>query len=134
MGTGIRQPAKGRSVPSLEKPSMYQKRIRPLTDFAGWCQCQFNKPVGFYGLIMPPVPYAPSLECPRASIAARLRAAGSITISRRVSHCCCSNSIAGTAIGANFKMYLLRRFCWNPVEIFLQYTGNTDAKSDGPEF
>jgi len=34
----------------------------------------------------------------------------------------------------NFKMYFLRQFCLNWVEIFLQYTGDTDAKNDGPEF
>jgi len=28
---------------------------------------------------------------------------------------------------ANFKMYLVRHFC-------LQYTGDADAKNDGPEF
>jgi len=32
------------------------------------------------------------------------------------------------AIGADFKMYLLRQFCSNRVEFFLQYTGDTDAK------
>ena len=78
---------------------------------------KINKPVGFYGPIAPPVPNARSSECPRASIAARRRAAGSIAISRRAS-CCCSNAIAGIAIGANFKMYLLRQFCSNRVEIF----------------
>jgi len=30
-----------------------------------------NKPVAFYGPIAPPVPNDTSLECPRASIAAR---------------------------------------------------------------
>jgi len=35
---------------------------------------------------------------------------------------------------ANFKMYLLLQFCSNQVEFFLQYTGDTDAKNDGPEF
>ena len=34
---------------------------------------------------------------------------------------------------ANFKMYLLRQFCSNQVD-FLQYTGDTDAKNDRPEF
>jgi len=38
------------------------------------------------------------------------------------------------AIGADFKMYLLRQFCSNRVKFFLQYTGDTDAKNDGPEF
>ena len=38
------------------------------------------------------------------------------------------------AIGADFKMCLLRQFWSNRVEIFLQYTGDTDAKNDGPEF
>jgi len=76
-----------------------------------------DKPVGFYGPIPPPVPNASSSECPRASIAARRRAAGSIRISRRAS-CCCSSAIAGIAIGANFKIYLLRQFCSNRVEFF----------------
>jgi len=54
-------------------------------------------------------------------------------ISRRPS-CCCSSAITEITIGANFKIYLLRQFCWNRVEFFLQYTGDTDAKNDGPEF
>jgi len=86
-----------------------------------------NKPVGFYGPIAPPVPNAPSLECPRTSIAVRRRAAGSIRISRRPS-CCCSSAIAGIAIGTNFKIYLVLQFCSNRVELFLQYTGDADAK------
>jgi len=36
--------------------------------------------------------------------------------------------------GAYFKMYLLRQFCSNRVEFLLQYTGDADAKNDGPEF
>jgi len=35
---------------------------------------------------------------------------------------------------ANFKMYLLRQFCSNRAKFFLQHTGDTDAKYDGPEF
>jgi len=74
----------------------------------------------------PPIPNAVSSECPRASIAARRRAAGSIRISRRAS-CCCISAIAGMAIGANFKIYLLRQFCSNQVH-FLHYAEDTDAK------
>ena len=76
----------------------------------------------------PPVTNARSPECPRPSIPARRRAAGSIriSISRRAS-CCCSSAIAGIAIGANFKIYLIRQFCSNRAH-FLQYTGDTDAK------
>jgi len=38
------------------------------------------------------------------------------------------------AIGADFRMYLLRQFCSNRVEFFL-YTQETQMqKSDGPEF
>jgi len=59
----------------------------------------------------------PSSECPQASNTARCRAAGSIIISRRAS-CCCSSATAGIAIGANFKIYLLRQFCSNRVQIF----------------
>jgi len=66
---------------------------------------------------VPPVPNAPSSECPRALIAARLRAAGSMRISRRAS-CCCSSAIAGIAIGTNFKICLLHRFCSNRVKFF----------------
>ena len=91
-----------------------------------WRKFIYNKPVGFYGPIAPPVPSVPSSECLRASIAARRRAADSIRISRRAS-CCCSSAIVGIAIGANFKIYLLRQFCSNRVH-FLQYTGDTDAK------
>jgi len=79
-----------------------------------------------------PVPNALSLECPRASIAARRRAAGSIRISRRAS-CCCSSATAGIAIGANFKIYLLRKFCSNRVDFFTIHRRHR-RKSDGPEF
>ena len=92
-----------------------------------------NKPVVFYGPIAPPVPNAPSSECPRVSIAACRLAAGSVRISGWAL-CCCSSAIAGIAIRANFKIYLLRKFCLNRIEFFLQYTGDTDAKNDGPEF
>ena len=74
-----------------------------------------NKPVVFYGPIAPPVPNAPNSVCPRASITACRCAAGSIRISCRAS-CCCSSAIAGIAIGANFKIYLLRQFCSNRVK------------------
>ena len=60
---------------------------------------------------------APSLVCTKALIAACRRAAGSIRISRRPS-CCCTSAIAGIAIGANFKIYLLRQFCSNGVKFF----------------
>ena len=59
----------------------------------------------------PPVRNAP------ASIAAQRHAAGSIRISRGPS-CCCSSAIAGIAIRANFKIYLLLQFCSNWVEFF----------------
>ena len=72
----------------------------------------------------PPVPNAPELRS--------LHAAGSIRISRQAS-CCCSSAIAGIAIGANFKIYLLRQFGSNWVQSFLQYTGDTEAKNR-PEF
>ena len=71
-----------------------------------------HKPVGFYRPIAPPVWNAPELRL--------LDAACSIRICRRVSRCC-SSAIAGIAIGANFKIYLLRRFCSNGVKFFLQY-------------
>ena len=88
---------------------------------------QRNKPVGFYGPIAPPSSECPQFGMPRGSIAARRRAAGSIRIFRRAS-CCCSSAIAGIMIGDNFEIYLLRQFCSNRVQCFLQYTGDTDAK------
>jgi len=45
----------------------------------------------------------------------------------------CRVRICVMAIGAAFKVYLLHQFCSNQVD-FLQYTGDTDAKNDGPEF
>jgi len=78
---------------------------------------QTNKPVGFYGPIAPPVPNAASSECPKASITAWRRADSSIRICRRAS-CCCSSAIAGIAIWANFKIYLLLQFCSNRVQFF----------------
>ena len=86
-------------------------------------QTNRDKPVGFYGPIAPPVPNAPEL---------RSQHAGTIRISCQAS-CCCSSAIAGIAIGANFKIYLLRQFYSNRVEIFSQYTEDTSAKNDGPE-
>ena len=71
----------------------------------------------------PPVRNAPELRL--------LHAAGSISISHQAS-CCCSSAIAG--VGANFKIYLFSQLCSNLVQILLQYTGDTDAKNDGPEF
>ena len=75
----------------------------------------------------------PSSERPRASIAACRRAAGSITISRRSSRCC-SNAIAGIAIGVNFKIYLLHQFCSNRVQFFYNTQETQMQKNDGPEF
>ena len=57
---------------------------------------------------------APSTRC--------LRRAHSIGRGCRVRSCV-------MAIGADFQMYLLLQFCSNR-----QYTGDTDAKNDGPEF
>jgi len=51
-----------------------------LTVITSECETKGDKPVGFYGPIVPPVPNAPSSECPQASIAACCRATGSITI------------------------------------------------------
>jgi len=75
----------------------------------------------------------------RASIAAR-RCCSSTAAARW----CCSplpvsayHSIGGCCRNGKFQnvsMYLLRQFCLNRVEFFLQYTGDIDAKNDGPEF
>ena len=98
---------------------------------AGQRHTHTDKPVGFYSPIAPPVPNAPSSECVRASIAAHSRTAGSIRISRRAS-CCCSSAIAGIAIWANFKIYLLRQFCSNRVEFFYNtQETQTQKRMDG---
>ena len=88
---------------------------------------------GFTARLRPQFRMPPVRNAHWASIAARRRAAGSITISRRAS-CCCSSAIAGIAIGANFKMYLLRPFCANRVEIFFAVHRRHRRKNDGPEF
>jgi len=98
-----------------------------------------DKPVGFYGPIAPPVPNAPSsLICGH-----NLRNDADATfLDPHISVVHCSSSRAAPAAStdaarydrwevagmANFKVYLLRQFCSNRVEIFLQYTGDTDAK------
>jgi len=89
-----------------------------------------HKPVGFYGPIAPPVPNAPVRNAPKLR---SLHAAASIRISRQAS-CCCSSAIAGMAIGANFKIYLLRQFCSNRVEFFYNTHDTQAQKNDGPEF
>ena len=75
----------------------------------------------------------PSSECPWASIGARRRAAGSIRISWRAS-CCCSSTIAGIAIGENFRINLLRQFCSNRVQFFYNTQETQTQKNYGPEF
>jgi len=77
-----------------------------------------NKPVGFYGPIAPPVPNAPSSECPQASIAARCRATDSVRISHQAS-CCCSSAIAGIAIGKlqNLSPVVGAGFCTSKGEL-----------------
>ena len=77
----------------------------------------------------PPVPSAPSSECPELR---SLHAAGSVRISRRAA-CCCSSAIAGIAMGANFKMYLLHQFCSNRVQFFYN-AQETDAKMMNQNF
>jgi len=95
---------------------------------------KINKPVGFYGPIAPPVPNAPSSD-PWNDVDAtfldphichRLPLHAASTAATRYDR----REVAGMA---NFKMYLLCQFCSNRVN-FLQYTEDTDAKNDGPEF
>ena len=110
--------------------------------------------MGFYGPIAPPVPNAPSSECPQF---ADLWSGSAEWCGRNISgsahrrlplsaRCCTLQLVLHSASSeripfdrrevagmANFKMYLLRQFCSNRVD-FLQYTGDTDAKKNGPEF
>ena len=103
-----------------------------------------DKPVGFYGPIAPPVPNAPSSRIcgqnprndadatfldPHISVvdcrctAPRRQYTAAARYDRR--------EVAGMA---NFKIYLLRQFCSNRVEFFLQYTGDTEAKKTDQNF
>jgi len=94
---------------------------------------RYNKPVGFYGPIAPPVPNAPSSEC----LPSFDRCTPVLLVD-----CCCTLVLhstssdhipfdrRGVAGMANFKIYLFRHFCLNRVELFLQYTGDIDAKND----
>ena len=66
-----------------------------------------------------PVPNVPALRSPhtaappvQSEYPAERRAAAAVP------HCCSSSANAGFAIGAKFKMYLLRHFCSNWVEFF----------------
>ena len=88
---------------------------------------------GFYGPIAPPIPNAPSSECPQASVAVSRRTDGSIRISRRPS-CCFSSAIAGIAIGANFKKSISSVSLVRIESNFFYNTQETVAKNDGPEF
>ena len=93
---------------------------------------QTDKPVGFYGPIAPLVSNAPSLRIcgqnPRNDADATF-----LDPHISVVECCCTpagtlpvlrlhatiaddrREVAGMA---NFKMYLLRQFCWNRVKFF----------------
>jgi len=95
-----------------------------------------NKPVGYYGPIAHPGPNAPSSRICRQNLR---NDADATFLDPHISvvNCRCAarydrREVAGMAY---FKMYLLRQFCSNRVEFFVQYTGDTDAeKNDGPEF
>jgi len=85
---------------------------------------QIHKPVVFYGPIAPPVLNAPSSDLQNDADATFLDL-----------HICRRLPLHATISGmANFKMYLLHQFCSNRVEFFLQYTRDTDARNEGPEF
>jgi len=153
---------------------------------------QRNKPVGFYGPIVPQGPNAPSSECPlnvmpncrnsdfrtcpdpeflnslhsnlwtrpmlsfwtylfagrlchtlpQMGSSAVLQARRSALVLAASTRCLrrahsigrgCRVHTCVMAIAADFKMYLLHQFCSNRFKFFLQYTGDTDAKNDGPE-
>jgi len=93
-----------------------------------------NKPVGFYGLIAPPVANAPSSECrqfgmpPSFDRCTPPHCRFNQNISRRPS-CCCSSAIAGIAIGEKLQnLSPPPSVLFKSNQIFLQYTGDTDAK------
>ena len=90
-----------------------------------------DKPVGFYGLIAPPVPNGPSSRIcgqnPRNDADATFLDPHISVVDCR---CTLPRHAASTAAArydreevagmGNFKMYLLRQFCSNRVEFFLQ--------------
>jgi len=87
---------------------------------------QTDKPVGFQGPIVPPVPNANSSECPQFGMPADLRSlhAGA---ARRLLCTLVMQSASNQRIPfdarevagmANFKMYLPRQFCSNRVDFF----------------
>jgi len=84
-----------------------------------------NKPVGFYSPIAPPFRNAP-----QALIAARHRFKQNILPSVvLLQQCHCRNSHRGKLQNLPPLSIL-----FESSQIFLQYTGDTDATNDGPEF
>jgi len=105
-------------IPNFWMRSIPKLWTRPMSSFWTYlfavCQCHT-------------LPAANGVICCAMGMLRCLRRAHSIGWGYRVHTCV-------MAIGADFKMYLLRQFCLNRVEFFLQYTGDTDTKNDGPEF
>ena len=104
-------------------------------------QKKFNKPVGFYGPIAPPVPNAPSSRIcgknPRNDADATfldpyISVGDCRCTSPRRQYCRCTLRSAGGCRNGKLKMYLLRQFCSNRVEFF--YKTQDRRKNDGPEF
>ena len=97
---------------------------------------QTDKPVGFYGPIAPPVLNAPSSECPQfrmppsfdRSTTPRCLFNYNIPASV-VLQCHCRNRHRGKFQYVSPPSVLLESSRY-----FLQHTGDTDAKNDGPEF
>ena len=106
---------------------------------------QTDKPVGFYGPIAPPVPNSPSSRIcgqdPRndadvTSLDPHIVVDRSTTPRRRFNYIIPASVVLlqqchyrNRHIGANFKMYLLRQFCSNRVEFFLQYTNTQETQT-----
>ena len=108
---------------------------------------QTDKPVGFYGPIAPQVPNAPSSEprnnadatfldphiCRRLLLHAA-RHAASTAAARYDRREVAEMANAEIAIGANFKIYILRQFCSKSSPIFYNTQETQTQKNDGPEF
>jgi len=131
------------SMPEDDRPTdicnIHKKLVkiaRVVLEMSSWTDRHADKPVGFYGPIAPPVPNAPTSRNDEDATFLDPHICHWLLLQRR--HAASTDAarydrreVAGMA---SFKMYLLRQFCSNRVEIFLQYTGDTDAKNDSPEF
>jgi len=103
---------------------------------------QTDKPVGFQGPIVPPVPNANSSECPQFGMPADLRSLHAGAARRLLLHAgdavrfqpAHTIRCAGGCRNGKFQNVSPPSVLFESSRFFLQYTGDTDAENDGPEF